>query len=358
MICWDDAREIFGDDGSSGMKSFLNSIREFFRAIPPDQMSTTFVFVYRIRNGEGDDSQRGRERVATAISVDLLAGYRKRIEDATVILIVARGDGLYDIVAPTTFPSLETLSQQSLVFENRRGVDRFVIGGRSKTMPALATGAASNFAVATVADLEQALEGYRRLAAEVSCPILAEIWVDGRDGHRLVFKNKPEAMMRRSLELFLNTRIDGDVSVRSEHNTDESRPVDLIVNWFGSKLRALIEIKWIGKSLTRDSDGTQFTSYGSARAQDGADQLADYLDREQATDSTAALKGYLVVFDGRRRSVVGPRTPVTAEDALYYRSDTILLSRDYARERADMAPLVRYFLEPRPSLFALAGESD
>ena len=162
MICWDDAREVFGDDGSSGMKSFLNSIREFFRVIPPDQMSTTFVFVYRIRSGDGDESQRGTGRVATAISADVLPGYRKCIEDATVILIVARADGLYDIVAPTTFPSLETLSQQSLVFENKSGVDRFIIGGRSKTMPALAIGAASNFAVATVADLGA---GARRVPA-------------------------------------------------------------------------------------------------------------------------------------------------------------------------------------------------
>lgn len=30
MICWDDAREFFGEGGSSGLETLLNSIREFF----------------------------------------------------------------------------------------------------------------------------------------------------------------------------------------------------------------------------------------------------------------------------------------------------------------------------------------
>ena len=357
MMFWSDARCVFGEDGSSGLQMLLNSIREFFRTIPPDQVSTKFVFVYRMHSGGVRESQSEMERVATAVRVEDLSGHRRRIENASAILILVRDDGRYDLVTPVTVPSLELLSERSLVFVNQGGVDRFIIGGQTRTMPPLVTGAASNFAVATVTDLEEALERYRRDAAEVSCPILAEIWMGGRSGHRLVFRNRPEAVMRRSLELFLNTRIRGDVSVRSEYNTDETRPVDLIVNWFGSKIRALIEIKWLGDSLTKDSDGTQFTSYRNARAQDGADQLVDYIDRERSTDSSAALKGYLVVFDGRRRKVTSPTTPVTSEDALYYRDKDVVLSRDYASERTDIAPIVRYFLEPRPSLFAPPGHS-
>ena len=223
-------------------------------------------------------------------------------------------------------------------------------------MPALTTGAASNFAVATISDLEEALDRYRLEAAEASCPILEEVWIGGRNGHRLIFKNRPEATMRRSLERFLNTRIRGDVSVRPEHNTDESKPVDLIVNWFGSKVRALIEIKWLGDSLTKESDGTQFTTYRDARAQEGANQLVDYMDRERTTDATTALMGYLVVFDGRRNRVASPTTPLSAVDALYYRDRDIVLSRDYSSEREDVAPLVRYFMEPRASHFCTSVE--
>lgn len=347
-----DARNAFGEEGEACLRVLLNSVRAFFQAVPPDGLPTTFVFVYRVPGHGVDEVEEGMERFATSLGLVDLPGYRRLMEDASVIVIDVRGDGRYDLAATTTTPSLEPLSERSLVFVNEEGAERFVIGGRSRTMPQLATGGRSNFAVRTVADLDDALERYRREAAEVSCPILAEVWEGGRDGPRLVFRNRPEAAMRRSLERFLTTAMSGDVSVRPEHNTDETRPVDLVVDWFGVKLRALIEIKWMGQSLTRDSDGTQFTTYGNARAQDGADQLVDYLDRERSTDPDVGLRGYLAVFDGRRRNIIDPSTPIAANDACHFRNRHVVLKRNYASERRDIAPLIRYFLEPRASLLA------
>lgn len=358
MIYLTDAREVFGDDGVGCLTILLNGIREFFKEIPPDQMSTTFVFIYPMRDFGVEETREGMERIATALSRESLSGHSKRMAEAPAIVIHVRTDGRYDVVASTDMPPLETLSQSSLVFVNQDGMDRFFIGNRTSTMPILATGARSNFAVATVRDLEEALEKYRQVAADVRCPILEHIWIGCRSGHRLVLRNKPEATMRRSLEWFLSTRIRGDVSVRSEHNTDESKPVDLVVNWFGSKMRALIEIKWLGDSLSSGSSGTRFTTYRDRRAQQGADQLIDYLDREQSTEPNTSLKGYLVVFDGRRRGVIDSGTPLTSMDALFYRGREISLSRDYAAERTEIAPLIRYFLEPRSSQFAPPGETD
>lgn len=354
MMFWTDARAVFGEAGSSGLSRLLNSIREVFRMIPPDQMSTAFVFVYPLCGLGVAESGGATEHVASGVSAEDLPGYRRRIEDAPAILILVRDDGRYDLIVPLNVPSVEDLSERSLVFLNENGIDQFIIGRRMRMMPRFVIGAASNFAVATVGDLDEAFERYRRDASEVSCPILAEVWVGGRDGHRLVFKNRPEAAMRRSLERFLSNRMKGDVSVRAEHNTDESRPVDLVVNWFGSKMRALIEIKWMGKSLTRGSDGTQFTTYGDRRAQEGAAQLVDYIDRERSTDASSSLKGYLVVFDGRRRNIRSPTTPVTLEDALYYRDRNVVLSHDYSNERSNISRVVRYFLEPRSSFFVRA----
>ena len=357
MVFRTDARNAFGEEGAACLDRLLNAVREFFRAIPPDQLSTTFLFAYPMGDADVGEMDAAMSRIATSLGVDDLPTYRRRMEDASAVVIEVRRDGGYDLATATTIPSLERLSERSLVFVNEDGIDRFVIGGRSSTMPKLLTGARSNFAVATVGDLEEALERYRRDAAYVSCPILDKVWEGGRDGPRLVFKNRPEATMRRSLERFLSTRIRGDVSVRPEHNTDETRPVDLVVNWFGSKLRALIEIKWLGDSLTKGSDGTQFTSYRDTRAQEGADQLVDYMDRERSTDPDAALRGYLAVFDGRRRRVIDPETPIASEDACYYRERDIVLTRDWAAELSDVAPLVRYYLEPRASLFAPPAES-
>ena len=357
MVFRTDARNAFGEEGVACLDRLLNGVREFFRAIPPDQLSTTFIFAYRMGDGGVGEMDAAMSRIGTSLGVEDLPAYMRRMEDASAVVIQIRRDGRYDLAIATTTPLLERLSERALVFVNEDGIDQFVIGGRASRMPKLVTGARSNFAVATVGDLEEALERYRRDAADVSCPILAEVWVGGRDGPRLVFENRPEATMRRSLERFLSTRIRGDVSVRPEHNTDETRPVDLVVNWFGSKLRALIEIKWLGDSLTKRSDGTQFTSYRDARAQEGADQLVDYMDRERSTDPSAALRGYLAVFDGRRRRVIDPGTPIASDDACYFRERDVVLTRDWAAERSDVAPLVRYFLEPRASLFAPPGES-
>lgn len=351
MAFWSDASDAFGEQGPAGLRRLMNSIREFFRVIPPEGLSTTFVFMQRVSDSTPASVGASAVQVAAWLAPDDIPGYRQRIEAASVVVIQVEDDGRYTLAEAKETPPLEPLSERALVFVNEDGRDRFVIGGRSKEMPQLVTGARSNFAVPTVSGLEEALRKYGRQAANVSCPILAEAWVGGRDGARLVFRNRPEAYMRRSLELFLMTRIAEDVSVRPEHNTDETRPVDLLVTWFRAKQKVLIEIKWLGRSLTRNSDGTQFTTYTPARAQQGADQLVEYLDRERSTDPDFALRGYLAVFDGRRLNVKGPCAPIARDDALHFRDREIVLTRDFS-ERDDVAPLVRYFLEPRASHFA------
>ena len=300
------ARNTFGEEGEACLGRLLDGVRAFFRAVPPDGLSTTFVFVCWVAGHKVDEMTKGLNLIASAVDVGNLAGHRQRIEDASVLVIHVGRNGRYDL-AEGTPPPLDALSEASLVFVNEEGVDRIVIGGRSTTMPQLAVGAASNFAVTTVAELDEALERYRQEAANVSCPILAEVWEGGRDGPRLVFRNKPEATMRRSLGWYLSVRVDG-ASVRPEHNTDESKPVDLVVDWFGSNQRALIEIKWLGKSLTKESDGTKFTTNPVGKVGEGANQLADYLDRERSTDAGVSLRGYLAVFDGRRRNVTDSMT--------------------------------------------------
>ena len=234
-----EVKRAFGEEGEVCFRRLLDSIHLFFREVPPEGAPPTFVFLYQVL-GDADTGIDGpTEGIAVSVGVEHLAGYRQRISDTVVIVVRVRGDGLYDLAASEEAPSLEGLSTVSLVFVNEGGVDRFVIGGKSMTLPTLAPGARSNFAVPTVAELDDALERYRQVAAFASCPTLAEVWEEGVDGPRLVFRNKPEATMRESLQWFLSVRVDG-ASVRPEHNTDESKPVDLVVDWFSSKERALI----------------------------------------------------------------------------------------------------------------------
>ena len=359
MMYVTDARDIFGDEGSESLTMLLDGVRAFFKRIPPDEINATLIFVGVVE--ESGDKKSPLASVGgeiRTISVEDLPVHRLSFKASNVITVHVRSHDTFDIVLAKTPPSVVDLATDAIVLVNESGTDSFYIGDRHREMPKLAPGAASNFASPTINDLNEALERYRRDAAHVTCPILAEIWEGGRDGPRLVFKNKPESTMRRSLAHFLSTRLRGDVSVRQEHNTDETKPVDLVVNWFGTKMRALIEIKWLGASISasQNKDGSwNLTRYTDGRAQDGADQLVDYLDREATTDPSVLIKGYLVVFDGRRRGIKSPASRIKRASGEYYRDRSIKLSRDYAEERGDIAPLVRYFLEPRSSAFAPAN---
>ena len=207
MAFWGEANKAFGEEGVSYLNSLLNGVREFFKAIPPDQLTATFVFAYPVVEGENGEMGVTTTRIATSLRVDDLPAYGKRMEDAAAVFIKVRKDGRYDLATSKATPSPEQLSKQSLVFLNEEGIDRFVIGGRSEMMPKLVTGTRSNFAVPTVVGLEEALESYRQDAANVSCHILEKVWVGGRNGPRLVFVSRPEATMRRSLERFLSHEV-------------------------------------------------------------------------------------------------------------------------------------------------------
>ena len=54
---------------------------------------------------------------------------------------------------------------------------------------------------------------------------------------------------------------------------------------------------------------------------------------------------------------VAVRPPIAADDACHFRNRELRLTRNYAREPSEIAPLIRYFFEPRGSLFAPPGQS-
>jgi hypothetical protein len=63
-----------------------------------------------------------------------------------------------------------------------------------------------------------------------------------------------------------------DANARPEHNTDETKPVDIRVEWFASGAAALIEVKWLGRSTAvprRPTTTGTYTDYGPRRAQEG-----------------------------------------------------------------------------------------
>jgi hypothetical protein len=266
-------------------------------------------------------------------------------------------DGSFRHVVLDALADLVALAASALIYHYDSGIDRVLGKDFDVIVPKLSPLMRSNFATPTLSSLEDALTRYaRELARETQCYILADAWEGGVDGPRLVLSNKPEATMRKSLVQALRymTR---DSNVRPEQNTDESKPVDIRIEWFGSGASALIEIKWLGKSIAAAatvSTPATYTEYHASRARDGAKQLADYLDRQVRHSTATTPRGYLVVFDARRKNVSGPLDRLKQEDAMHFSARDIDYNPDYAATRHDYAEPYRFFMNPRPLHFAPA----
>lgn len=200
----------------------------------------------------------------------------------------------------------------------------------------------SYFAVRTYKTLELALEDYKtKFAKHSECPILKTAWFEK---NMLFFKKAPEHILRDSLTHFLKKLRNAEV--RPEQVVDKSHPVDIKVTWSLTNRLALIEIKWLGKSLIHRKK--QFTKkFYEGRALEGAKQLADYLDANLRQSPTHATKGYLVVFDARRAACnSGLIEELSQNDAMKYSNSEITYDPDYSSTRDDFSRPYRFFLQP------------
>ncbi|MFD4646024.1 hypothetical protein [Streptomyces sp. NPDC058441] len=201
----------------------------------------------------------------------------------------------------------------------------------------------SYFAVPYFLDLRESLVRYGNISVRsAQCDIFRATW---REPARLVFVNKPEATMRRSLQQYLRAslRDHGPIQVMPEQNVNETKPVDIKVTWTASNRVALIEIKWLG--LSHDATKQTKTPYAAGRARQGAKQLAAYLDSYHTHDPDTEARGYLVVFDGRRKSVAPESTSVNHADGFHYAMAEIDYPQDLLARHDFEAP-VRFFCEP------------
>jgi hypothetical protein len=233
---------------------------------------------------------------------------------------------------------------QSAVVYHFQGNDHFVIDGALEVVPN-GSGLPSAFGLPTFLELEDALMFYGiRLARQSSCYVLQGCWHDGR---RTFLKNKPEATMRKSLAQYLrgSLRAHELVEVREEQNVDESHPVDVKVTWSLTNRLALIEIKWLGDSVNVEGTAPS-TSYRDARACEGAKQLVDYLDENKVRAPQHITRGYLVVFDARRRGANAIDVVLSAEDARYFVNQEIAFEPVWEETRPDFHKPLRFYLEP------------
>ena len=160
--------------------------------------------------------------------------------------------------------------------------------------------------------------GTRLRTLESTCHVFEGVW---SGNNRIFFVAGPEELMRRSLTQFLRNRFGGDHDVWPEQNVNEKNPVDIrMMPRFTSNRLMLIEIKWLGDSVAPDGHIT--VHYRDARAQEGADQLAEYLDEQLRSAPSRVVHGYFVIIDGRRARLTEGKTTISADDGLHFENQT------------------------------------
>lgn len=322
--------ERYGTAGVEALVRLLSSTRELLKHLPFEMFTDGLRVFAPIDPTHTMDAEDG----ATFQRLDELGG--RSVAKLTVAVAGATAHRVWDddAVNPTCEGSY-------LVYTYVHGqVEEILVDGTA--WPVNESPWACGMATPTFGTLEEALAHYvRQNRIPEQCAHLQSMW---REGSRLGLKEKPEKLMRRSLLLALNYAVGGDATVRPELNQSETKPVDIEVSWWGIKRSAIIEIKWLGQSGPIGAD--EFTTtYSQSRAVSGLRQLAEYLDLRDATTSDVPVRGYLFVFDARRRGLTATQANITPTDGLYY----AMKDPDYPSgilERPDMGTPYRCFIEP------------
>jgi hypothetical protein len=320
-----------GSRGTATLKRLLLVVRQVHVAITTERIKQELVVLCAL---EGDEPCL-EAAFATFAEASALTAY---FDGRTTLTVQVSSYGLrvwtspldelpeYEFVAyKYTMPHQEAIFTQHAVY----------------AVPVIAA-SPSYFGIPYFLDLKRALDQYGETwIRQSNCEIFDSTWLDE---HRLVFSPAPEAQMRRSLQRHLRSclREHVAVTVMPEQNVNETRPVDIKVTWAYSRV-ALIEIKWLGKSARRGARrATQ--EHSASRAKAGASQLADYLDLYHKEVPHEEARGYLAVYDARRRNVTLPPSQISESEATYYRYREI----DYDAEilaRPDFEYPVRFFCE-------------
>lgn len=345
------ASTAFGDAGRVALGRLFDSVRAIFASRPPEFIGAVFSVVVPVDQPSLDVMMAPHGSMVFAADAAGVGAVLADNEPAHAVVIVVADMTFRVLLLPNQIDPT-AIAAHAVVYHRKDAVERILAGTDDSPVPRLSNIGVSNFAEPTLSGLDEALDRYAQLALESTCLVLARVWEGGVNGPRLVLVNKPEHVMRDSLFDTLSKSLRRAHIVR-EHMTDATRPVDLHVSWTGSPAEAIIEIKWLGHAM-KEAGKKGLTTYRASRAQEGADQLADYLDRKKSSGVEDMRSGYLVVFDARRRNVKDASTPVSRVDGLAFERETLTYSPDHSATRGDFAPPRRLFLRPRESALLAA----
>ena len=321
--------DTYGDDAIDGFKFCISQLKKLYKAIDIGQYESIIAFVGNHSEFPMTCKAMMLDNIHSVSTRQLIVNF---VDEDTLNLV--QNDS-FDVVA---------LSGKTFVYSwkaNERKTDQFLIKGELYAFSDEETPSeGSFFAVRTYNDLDEALINYRdNIALYCKEKCLSESMTDTR----LFFLPAPEAKLQEALGEYLSYRLRNS-TVKREHNVDESHPVDIKVIWQGTNHIAIIEIKWIGKSL--NDSGEIGVVYSDDRARKGATQLVNYIDKNGDSYPHHVTVGYLVVFDLRRRKNKDPRAvKIHRASANYYKEREINYTVQYEKTRTDFKKPYRFFIK-------------
>lgn len=327
------ASKHFGPNGARALADLISKIIRLYRTVEP-AIRKKPLCLFNCPNGR--DALDPILGAATPVASAELVSHE--LDDACCVDVTHRTR--LDVFDGAGIDPVE-LSKHAIVYIFKEGSEYFIIGGQEYLVENPSS-QPSVFAVPTFSSLAEALQRFsKNKVLTTSCFLLEKCWADKK---RIFFKPGPEEDMRKSLHQYLRDLFE-DAEVRPEQVVDESHPVDIKVTWIDTNKRALIEIKWLGRSFD-DTKGTFTSTHSDSRALAGAKQLADYLDADKTAAPGMRSRGYLVVIDARRRDVNVATKSVTEQQGMFYRSREIRYNPEYHKLRQDFEAPLRMFAEP------------
>lgn len=329
----------FGSAGMNSARKALKALNIIYKYLAPELITGLLIVVEPVEGFQNLTEILGEPD--RRISPEYLGQeYDTNLRNRT--LIIQEDQNQLHIWVQTI--DIYELSHQAITYTYHEREEFFVVRGEKKIILNPDSVYYSVFSIPTFSHLEEALEDYKRSKIRTSgCKIFSNAWHNGDTGDRLFFCAAPESIMRDSLTQHLKTVLKA-AEVRPEQVVDESHPVDIKVTWMMSNRIALIEIKWLGKSI---NDQNRTINYTDRRARDGATQLAQYLDANRTQVPTHQTVGYLVVIDARRRGLNPSSTSIDCIAGNYYSDREIEFNPEYQLLRRDFKKPVRMFAEPK-----------
>ena len=322
----------YGSAGINNLKVILEIIPTIFKFVHPRNFSSVTIFK--------SDSFNLSERFSNCSNIQNFSHLGSFNSDNLVIQVRS----LDEVLVSTSEITVTDIVPTDFVYQYTPLKEQFYTKTTTCELPQV-PGTDSCFAISTFKSLEEALYHYKTTV--VKCADCLHIKTALHSDERIFFKPHPEYLLRDSMVYFLKARLRGEgLEVRPEQAVDTSHPVDVKVTWGFTNHIALIEIKWLGKSL--NSDTQTFTSnYTDSRARDGAKQLAEYLDANAIQVPNHNTMGYLVVFDLRRKSTKEDTTQIDIANGHWYENKEITYNPKYHDVRKDFAPPTRMFITPQ-----------